>query len=34
MTHVRQSVIGVVMFRHFFLHDLANAEKHAQFGQY
>ena len=34
MTHVRQSVVGVVIFRHFFLHDPANAEKRAQFGQY
>ncbi len=34
MTHVRQSVVGVVIFINFFLHDPANAEKRAQFGQY
>ena len=34
MTHVWQSVVGVVIFRHFVLHDPANAEKRAQFGQY
>ena len=34
MTHVRQSVVGVVNFRHFFLLDPANAEKRAQFGQF
>ena len=34
MMHVRQSVVGVVIFSHFFLHDPANAEKRAQFGQY
>ena len=34
MTHVRQSVVGVVIFRHFFLHDPANTEKRAQFGEY
>ena len=33
MTHVRQSVVGVVIFSHFFLHDPANAEKRAKFGQ-
>ena len=27
MTHVRQSVVGVVIFSNFFLHDPANAEK-------
>ena len=30
----RQSVVGVVIFRHFFLHDPANAEKRVQFGKY
>ena len=29
MTHVRQSVVGVVIVSHFFLHDPADAEKHA-----
>ena len=26
MTHVRQSVVGIVIFSHFFLHDPTNAE--------
>ena len=30
---VHVSVVGVVIFSHFFLHDPANAEKRAQFGQ-
>ena len=34
MTHVKQSVVGIVIFRHFFLHDPANAERRAKFGQY
>ena len=34
MTHVRQSVVGVVTFSHFSLHDPADAEKRAQFGRY
>ena len=34
MTHVRQSVVGVVIYSHFFLHDPVNAEKRAQFGQF
>ena len=34
MTHVRQSVIGVVIFSHFFLRYPVNAETRAQFGQY
>ena len=34
MTHVRQSVVGVVIFSQFVLHDPANAEKRAQFGKY
>ena len=27
MTHVRHSVVGVVIFSHFFLYDPANADK-------
>ena len=27
------SVVGVLIFSHFFLHDPANAEKRAQFGK-
>ena len=35
MTRVKQSVVGVVIFfSHVFLHDLADAEEHAKFGQY
>ena len=34
MMHVRQSVVGVVIFSHFLLHDPADAEKRAQFGKY
>ena len=34
MMHVRQSVVGVVIFSHFFIHDPADAEKLAQFGKY
>ena len=34
MTHVMQSVVGVVTFSNFFLHDPADAEKRAQFGKY
>ena len=34
MTHVRQSVVGVVIFSHFFLDDPADAEKRAQFGEF
>ena len=34
MTHVRQSVVGVLIFSHFFLHDPADAETGAQFGEY
>ena len=34
MTHVRQSVVGVVIFSHLFLPDPAVAEKSAQFGKY
>ena len=34
MTHVRQSVVGVVIFSLFFLHDPVDAEKHTKFGQY
>ena len=29
MTHVRPSVVGVVILSHFFLHGPANAEKRA-----
>ena len=32
MTQIRQSVAGVVVFSHFFLHDHADAQKCAQFG--
>ena len=34
MTRVRQSVVGVVMFSHFWLNDPADAEKRAQFSVY
>ena len=34
MTHVRQSVVGIVIFSNLFLHEPANAEKRAQFGKY
>ena len=34
MTHVRQSVVGVVIFSNFFLYDPVDAEKRAQFGEY
>jgi hypothetical protein len=33
MTRVRQSVVGVVISCHFFLHESADAEKHATIGQ-
>ena len=34
MTYVRLSIVGVVNVSHLFLHDPADAEKRAKFGQY